>query len=1526
MESVHEYTEGVWDDYLWIVICGCFAAFFMAFGIGANDVANSFGSSVAARTLTLRQALIVASVCEFAGSVLLGGEVTATVAGGIARLEHFDREPEVYMYGMLVSLTSAGLWLLAATYMELPVSTTHSIIGAVIGFALVYGGGDAVIWVDERDEFPYMGGVVPIVLAWLVSPLLSGIATALLFFLIRMAILRRENSLVLSYWLLPVLVLGTIWINVFFVLNHGAQRRLSWSSSKCAWVAGAIAGGCALVAAVLALPAVRLRVASAVERRYRRKEAEREAAEHEKGRAAALAAAAALGLVLASDGPNMGPDPHGSGVPTPGAMPGQRSALPSPGAGPGMGPGPGPPPEFGPRGGSGGPRDSPGWGGSGGAAGSNADSGMGASTGPGPGPGLGPGPNPFARGGSSGGPHGSQGWWQQPQPQQAPPAVWEQGMGQGLPAPAQAQMQGQAPAPVPYQPTLPNLLQLHPGLAQPPTAQLSAVQPSQPSPSPRPPSPQPTIMDPARLSAAAGSNASAGSNSAAGSVTAAAVLVAHSTSNSGALVAGFSNAPNGGGSSGEVPILAVTASGPPNGAPEVGVMLTGQPSQGPDPGQQQPPGPADLQAPAGPPGPIEVGPDVMGPQAQGPGMQGQPGQGMQGQQGPAWAQQQQPPVVWQQAGIWQQAPAQGPGQWQGPAPSQGQWQQAQPQPSNAQWQQPQLWAGPAGAWVPQHGPQQRPAPWPHPPQLQSPVQPQPQPQPQPQAQSQTQPMQPQPNFQPSYGQQSWQPYPQGAPHAVPHRQMSAPGITAAPGGARPPPNFSRPTTLGPEPIAEGAEQPLELVWEQGCAGGPPDEPQALGSGPRFWRGLELESAGAALLPSRLPVSYYPWGAGAGAGASRSGDEEDGGEGGWQVARGSRRARRRHASAVSPASAAFSAATALMASRRRLLVADPDPIASSHGSRRSKRRSQAQAQAHVMGPGLGLGPGPVAEGGPDPWDMPLDLGGGVGVVHPVPEELEEGASSMSGATLRAGSVPLAAAAEGQAAAQYGSAQHGPQHAQQGVPQHGAQQQQQQAQQQQHWWGGLRGGGQGHVVHPQPNHQGRGPTAANGNQQSPRGGGGGGGGWPSGSAHGSGGGGGTGGSFARQSSGPYAHQSGGPYARRSGGGPFVRQSGGGPFARRSMNRGAPKRSGSRDVSVGRAARGFGFFVRDSSVPPPTDRSQAQDDSAVSDSHLAGIETTFQQLKAAVLRGTTTDVHRQVLAVDDRAAAIHAHAEVFDPATEHVFKYLQIITAICDSFSHGANDVANAAGPLTAIWYIWKHERVDYQANQPVWILALGGAGIVVGLAMFGYHIIRAIGLRLSVITPSRGFCIELSTALVVVVASNYGMPISTTHCQVGSTAAMGLMEGSAGLNWVLLLQFFMGWAVTLAITGLICAAIFAVGVFSPCVQQGQVIVAYQDMALQLAEELNVMLNRTNYNALSDNATWGNYSADLAAQIVSDMRIIREFNTVGDDRQTRPVQHLEAHDVAEFLNRTINTYLNNSVPYIGGQSARQRAASRP
>ncbi|GBF99738.1 sodium phosphate symporter [Raphidocelis subcapitata] len=246
-----------YTEYTWMIVIHAIVAWLDAYGIGANDVANAFGTSVGSKTLHLWSAVVIAAIFEFLGAMLLGGNVTRAIAGSIANTRTFASTPSIFMYGMLSAETGAMIWLLLATYLELPVSTTHSIIGGIIGFSLVYGGGKAVNWYGRTASFPYISGIVPVVLSWVISPVLAGLVGAILFVIVRTLVLRRKNSTAISYWTLPVFVLVTIWVNVFFIITKGARNITEMSWQQGAWVAAAIAGGCTVLSAVIGVPLLR---------------------------------------------------------------------------------------------------------------------------------------------------------------------------------------------------------------------------------------------------------------------------------------------------------------------------------------------------------------------------------------------------------------------------------------------------------------------------------------------------------------------------------------------------------------------------------------------------------------------------------------------------------------------------------------------------------------------------------------------------------------------------------------------------------------------------------------------------------------------------------------------------------------------------------------------------------------------------------------------------------------------------------------------------------------------------------------------------------------------------------------------------------------------------------------------------------------------------------------------------------------------------------------------------------------------
>ena len=170
-----------------LLAMACVFGFFMAWGVGANDVANAMGTSVGAGAITIKQAIVIAMIFEFTGAWLAGGEVTSTIRSNIIDIEAagFEDRPELLVFGMLSSLLAAGIWLLVASKYGWPVSTTHSIIGAIVGFAVVGISSDSVMW----------GQVFEIVASWVVSPVFSGTISFFLVLSVQKLVLDTDDPL-----------------------------------------------------------------------------------------------------------------------------------------------------------------------------------------------------------------------------------------------------------------------------------------------------------------------------------------------------------------------------------------------------------------------------------------------------------------------------------------------------------------------------------------------------------------------------------------------------------------------------------------------------------------------------------------------------------------------------------------------------------------------------------------------------------------------------------------------------------------------------------------------------------------------------------------------------------------------------------------------------------------------------------------------------------------------------------------------------------------------------------------------------------------------------------------------------------------------------------------------------------------------------------------------------------------------------------------------------------------------------------
>ncbi len=198
------------ETYVLLTLALCFG-FYVAWNIGANDVANAVGTSVGSGALTLKQAVVIAAIFEFCGAFFLGSNVSETLESGIVNPALFSDDMHDYIYGMLGSLLAAGVWLQIASFFGWPVSTTHSIVGAVLGFGLVLGGFDAIYWSE----------IVSIAVSWIVSPLLGGGLAYFIFSVVRYKILYNINPISAAKRLTPYLVFVIFAVLTLIILFDG---------------------------------------------------------------------------------------------------------------------------------------------------------------------------------------------------------------------------------------------------------------------------------------------------------------------------------------------------------------------------------------------------------------------------------------------------------------------------------------------------------------------------------------------------------------------------------------------------------------------------------------------------------------------------------------------------------------------------------------------------------------------------------------------------------------------------------------------------------------------------------------------------------------------------------------------------------------------------------------------------------------------------------------------------------------------------------------------------------------------------------------------------------------------------------------------------------------------------------------------------------------------------------------------------------------------------------------------------------
>lgn len=189
----------------------------------------------------------------------------------------------------------------------------------------------------------------------------------------------------------------------------------------------------------------------------------------------------------------------------------------------------------------------------------------------------------------------------------------------------------------------------------------------------------------------------------------------------------------------------------------------------------------------------------------------------------------------------------------------------------------------------------------------------------------------------------------------------------------------------------------------------------------------------------------------------------------------------------------------------------------------------------------------------------------------------------------------------------------------------------------------------------------------------------------------------------------------------------------------------------------------------------------------------------------------VGRLLKDVEEYAEEVREHSNLYTSSSDYkivekMFASLQIMSAAYVAFAHGANDVANAIGPVAAALEIIKEGGLALNSRVPAWLLAMGGVGIVVGLATWGWRVMETIGRKITELTPTRGFSAEFGAAITILVASKFGLPISTTHCIVGAVLGVGLARGLSALNLRTLRDIVLSWVITIPSSAIVCILLF------------------------------------------------------------------------------------------------------------------------
>ncbi len=320
---------------------------------------------------------------------------------------------------------------------------------------------------------------------------------------------------------------------------------------------------------------------------------------------------------------------------------------------------------------------------------------------------------------------------------------------------------------------------------------------------------------------------------------------------------------------------------------------------------------------------------------------------------------------------------------------------------------------------------------------------------------------------------------------------------------------------------------------------------------------------------------------------------------------------------------------------------------------------------------------------------------------------------------------------------------------------------------------------------------------------------------------------------------------------------------------------------------------------------------------------------------LRGLYYEVHENGINNHADVAAIHGAAELFDVRTEKIYQYLQVFTACCVAFAHGANDVANSIGPFAGIYTTYQTHAVPTgSAETEKWIFVMGGIGIVIGLMTYGYNIIMQLGVKMLKLTPSRGFCVELAAGLTISLASFFGIPVSTTQIIVGAEMGVGLVENvKTGINFPILARTMCGWVWTIILALAFTAALFSAGAYAPSIIMSNEIRAFRSQLYAEANMIYGVMDSVNVANMNNTNGWWNstevqpYNGENLSVAISNSKAAYQQDMFLLDKKGKPTsteKYISKDQVVYHFNQALYLYKQTSNTTIGQVPSSSSSAS--